>query len=289
MVIIILSDIILGNTLRYFYFTEGAGLHYRTTYSIEQTTADVIVFGSSKANHNYVPDIFEKELGLSFYNAGRDGASIFYHLAVLKSILKRHKPNFVILDFAGKFDKSRESYERLSSLLPYYEKHKEIRKIVEQKSPYERIKLVSRIYPFNSMLVTIIVGNMKFNRNRKDDQKGYVALKKEWQVDIDSVNVQSFYEIDKNKINALREFIDCSKQADIQLVVVFSPIYYLYNRDYTLDLLHETCSEKNVSFYDFSKTEIFLSNKKLFQDRSHLNQNGARVFSDMMIKILKDE
>ena len=38
---------------------------------------------------------------LSFYNAGRDGNFMFYHLAVLKGVLNRYSPKIVILDFVA--------------------------------------------------------------------------------------------------------------------------------------------------------------------------------------------
>ena len=58
-VIIFIFDYSVGNILRYFYFKQESGMPYRTTYSIEKTTADILIFGSSRANHHYHPDVFE--------------------------------------------------------------------------------------------------------------------------------------------------------------------------------------------------------------------------------------
>jgi hypothetical protein len=219
--LVLICDFLVGSALRRFYFTERSGLHYRTTYSIDSTNAEILVFGSSKANHNYVPDLFEKAFHASFYNAGRDGAGIFYHLAVLKSNLRRHKPKIIIFDYTGKFDRNRESYDRLSSLLPYYQGHKEIRSIIEMRSPFEKIKLLSRIYPFNSMLFTIIIGNMKLNSSRKPDDKGYVALHREWPDKIDSMKTSRIYDIDDRKVAALK---------DTDLFRLFASFLYLQRR-----------------------------------------------------------
>lgn len=82
--IVFILDYSIGNVLRYFYFKQESGLQYRTTYSIEKTRADVLIFGSSRANHHYNPIVFENRLKQSYYNVGRDGNFIFYHSAVLK-------------------------------------------------------------------------------------------------------------------------------------------------------------------------------------------------------------
>ena len=138
---LVFFDFIIGSLLNIFYFKQESGLQYRTTYSIEKTTADLLIFGSSTANHNYHPGIFQNRLNMSYYNVGRDGKSIFYHYAVLEAVLKRYTPKMIIYDFdEHEFSKDQESYDRLSSFLPYYKKHPEIRSIVDLKSPYEKYK-----------------------------------------------------------------------------------------------------------------------------------------------------
>jgi hypothetical protein len=179
--IVVLFDFAIGAALRHYYFKQESGVQYRTTYSMEQTKADLVIFGSSRATHHYVPDVFEQRLNMSYYNVGRDGNFIFYHYAVLKSILKRYTPKIIILDISGaEFSVGQDSYDRLSALLPYYKTHPEIRPIVELKSEYEKIKLASSIYPFNSSIITIALGNAEFNKKRNDDTEGYVPLKKNW-------------------------------------------------------------------------------------------------------------
>ena len=146
--IIFLLDFSTGSLLKYLYFHQNSGWLYRSSYAIDSTQAEIVIFGSSTANHHYNPDIFEKRMGMSTFNAGKDGQAIFYHYAILKGMLKRYSPRIVILDFnVGEFEKDQRSYDRISSLLPYYENHPEIRSIILLKSPYEKYKLISKIYP----------------------------------------------------------------------------------------------------------------------------------------------
>ena len=168
LLIIFCLDFTFGLILKYLYYKQDSGLLYRTTYSMDSTRAQLLIFGSSTANHHYVPVLFENKMNATLYNAGRDGNSILYHYSVLTSILKRYSPEIAILDFnAGEFKKDMQSYERLSSLLPYYEYHPEIRSIIQRKNKFEKYKLLSKIYPFNSLIFTIAIGSSSLNKKKK--------------------------------------------------------------------------------------------------------------------------
>lgn len=287
LITVFILDFSIGKILRYFYFRQIAGEDHRTTYSMEKTKADILVFGSSRAVHHYVPEVFEDSMNLSFYNTGRGGQFIFYQTAVLKSVLKRYTPKLIILDFMGTFEQGRDYYDRMSCLLPYYDNHPEIRELIELRSPYEEIKLVSEIYPFNSQFLTIAIGNLEINKKRKPDQKGYVPLINELTENMDSLETKSIYEIDSIKVRVVREFLKACKSAGIPLVVVFSPVYYLYDKDYSISICREICQNEKVPFYDFSKDPLFLYKKKLFGDILHVNHQGAILFSQTIIDKIK--
>lgn len=119
--VIFLLDIIIGHLLKKFYYKQKSGYDYLTTYSIEKTKADLLIFGSSSAVNIYNTEIFKNKTGLSCFNAGRHGQSLFYHYAVLKSVLKRYRPKIIVLSFdAGNFSRNQAAYDRLAVLLPYY-------------------------------------------------------------------------------------------------------------------------------------------------------------------------
>ena len=284
-VLIFLLDYSIGNILKYFYFRQDSGLQYRTTYSIEKTKADILIFGSSRANHHYDPRVFEKRLNFSFYNAGRDGNYILYHLAVLKAVLKRYSPKIVILDFvADEFQKNEDSYSRLSSLLPYYKSHTEIRSIIELKSRFEKVKLLSSIYPYNSSLFTIAVGNTEFNKKRSEDIQGYVPLTRVWNETIQADMSLISYEIDSNKIKAYESFIHNCIKSEVKLYIVCSPYFIRSNHiNYSVKIGQEIAKKYNIDFFDYSRDSVFINNSKLFADILHLNEKGAKVFSNLLM------
>jgi hypothetical protein len=283
--IIFILDFFIGNILHYFYFRQESGLQYRTTYSIEKTNADLLIFGSSRANHHYEPNIFESNLNLTYYNVGRDGNFIFYHYAVLKGALKRYKPKVIILDIIRReFQKDQDSYDRLSILLPYYQTHSEIQPIIELKSNFEKFKLISNIYPFNSSLFTILTGNLEFNKKRKSDIKGYVPLSKTLDRPIQIDNSPTKYMIDSLKVKFFESFIKDCIQSNVKLYIVCSPYYIKFSHsDYTINQAKEIAKNNNIPFFDYSNDSVFINNPQLFTDFEHLNDNGAKIFSKMLI------
>lgn len=289
--IVFILDYVIGNILTYFYFKQKSGLLYRTTYSIEKTEADLLIFGSSRANHHYNPNIFENRMNLHSYNVGRDGNFIFYHSAVLKSVLKRYSPKIIILDFVpSEFREENHIYDRLSSLLPYYRTHPEMREIINLKSMYEKVKMFSYIYPYNSLIFSIAIGNTEFNKKRNYDFKGYIPLKKILNNPIKIDITSSRYEIDNIKINAYKTFIQDCINSNVKLYIVCSPYYIKSNHiDYSVRIGKEIARRNNIEFFDYSNNPLFLNNSKLFSDISHLNDNGATIFSNILINNIKNK
>ena len=96
--IVFCLDFVIGFTVRHYYFRQKAGRQYRATYTIENTKAEILIFGSSQAFGNYDPDTLEKKLHLTCYNSGSAGQFILYDYATLRAVLKRYTPKMVFLD-----------------------------------------------------------------------------------------------------------------------------------------------------------------------------------------------
>jgi hypothetical protein len=285
--VVFVLDFAIGRTLRHFYFREVAGFHYRTTYSMEKTNEEVLVFGASRANHHYVPSVFEDSLQLSFYNTGRDGNGIFYQAALLRSVLKRYTPKVIILDYKGEFWKGPQEYDQMSSLVPYYRTHEEIRDLVELRGRWERVKLLSETYPFNSQALTIAIGNMDMNKQRNADTKGYVPLESDRAPALRVYTRGELYVVDSTKVNAFREFVVNARKSGAKVYVIYSPLYQKLALYQEVDICRQICEENNVPFLDFSRDKFWLERGNLFYDGVHLNHQGATLFSTMIAGYIK--
>lgn len=292
-VLLYVMDFAIGSLLRIYYFKQSSGLLYRTTYALDSTRAEVLIFGSSTANHQYIPSDFQKTLGLSTYNTGRDGNSIFYHYAVLKSVLRRYTPKIIILDFNERdFEKDQSSYDRLSALLPYYGSNPDLRPIILLKSPYEKFKLISHIYPYNSLLFTIAAGNARFNKDRDDikDQNGYVPLDKTWQSPIIDDTIQSKYTLDQTKISIFKSFIKDCQAAHIKLYIFISPPYVKFKyQDPSINLAKDIAMQDHIPFIDYTNDPQFLAHREYYADAGHLNAVGASVYTGIVLDTIESQ
>jgi hypothetical protein len=228
---------------------------------------------------------------VSVYNTGRDANTIFYNYAVFQSILKRYHPKTAILDFnVGELKMIPESYDRLSALLPYYSSNPELQSIVKLKGPFERIKLVSKIYPFNSLLFTILIGSTEYNKARDyiDDQNGYVPLNRIWKRSIGPAIRPEHYKLDSTKIRILQSFIQECENSNIQLYICISPRFVKYaGKDLSVEIVHKIADHYNVPFYNFSNDTLFCEHPQYFADKMHLNCTGAKIFSNEVVDKIK--
>ena len=97
-ILVAICDQLLGYALDSLYFSLKKGQYAQTTYSIDSTKQEVMIFGSSRALHHYASTLLSKELNKTVYNAGRDGQFIPYYCALQDAVLKRKKPEVIILD-----------------------------------------------------------------------------------------------------------------------------------------------------------------------------------------------
>src|ERR1700761_5420063 len=137
----------LGAILSHYYFRIPHGDQARLTYIADSANTPILILGSSRAEHGYIPAIIEDSLHRDCYNTGKDKQGIFYDLAVTKMILKRYRPALIVLDLTPvSFTTAESGLDDLAVLLPYYWPHPEIRHIIDHRTNWEWLKAHSRLY-----------------------------------------------------------------------------------------------------------------------------------------------
>ncbi|MDB5277771.1 MAG: esterase, hydrolase-type domain [Ferruginibacter sp.] len=289
LLIISLVDFTAGAILNKYYFNQQSGYDYLTTCAIENTTADILILGSSRAVNIYNTDIFAKQTKLSCFNAGRYGEPIFYHYAVLKAALKRYTPKTVILSFdAGNFSINAEAYDRIAALLPYYKRHPEIHSIVELKSPFEKMKLLSSIYPFNSLPLSIVAGNRESNKAKYSNSNGFIPIEKTFEGELKTFDYTKEKQLDPVKIEVYKSLMQECINRKVELVVICPP--YQIHRigvDASINEGKRLAQQNDIRFLDYSADTSFTNYPALFADFRHLNIRGVEKFSNVIIDTLK--
>lgn len=282
--IVLICDQGIGRVLKFFYFRSRTGFDAQITYCIDSTRADILIFGSSRATHSYVPEVFEEKLPVTCYNVGRDGSFILYNYALFKAITSRYSPKLIIFDIRPEdISYSATEYERLSLLLPYYQTHPEIRSTVDLGGPLIKIKHMPLISHYNSLILQIAKGNLGNRKVKLSDHKGYVPIIKKMKHE--NINALEFKgtPIDENKILALKDIITTCQKRKIELVFVFSPIWSIIQDSVYNPVISELCLENNIKYIEMSDNPEFISNPGYFSDISHLNDEGAKEFSNILI------
>jgi hypothetical protein len=285
-------DQVVGLILRKLYFHQRTGENYAMTYVYKNCTADILIFGSSRAQHHYDTRILSDRLKMSCYNAGIDGGhSILLPYAQIKVITKRYSPKIIILEFdPDNIVRYAGDYDRLSVLLPYYKEYPELRPLILLRGPYEREKLLSAIYPFNSNIINIIRYNTNTHAARRKDFEGYIQLESSMNIGMlkkePGIETQSV--LDTNMINALKNIISLCKEKNITLLIINSPIYHTVSGGKTFTTLAaklslEIIHHEKVNYHDFSFDSTFAGHMEWFKDFGHLNDNGAKIFTNLVI------
>jgi hypothetical protein len=282
--LVVSLDFIAGSVLDYFYFKQKSGFQYRLNNAISKSQADIFILGSSRALHHYDPALIDSSTKLKCYNAGENGMNILVYNLVFKGIIKRKPPKYLVLDLnISEFDENKVSYERLSWLLPYYRKNPDFSEIILKRSPTEKIKLISRMYPYNSCLLQIIYGNIT---KENKDFNGFIPLEGQWNEPV--AKLYTDVKTDWFKVKKFEEIIRLAKKNNVKLIVCVSPTLKKDSHLCKSVLIAEgICKKLNVPF--FFHADYFYGKGKFFKDPDHLNGDGAEIYTSFFTKELQQE
>ncbi len=291
LIVVFVLDFSIGSWLKKMFFKQKHGDDAVTSYVIEHANDSILVFGSSRASHHYVPDVLSSITGKTVYNAGRDEMTITYTNAILPLVYKRYSPSVIIIEVAP-FELNISNYEpivkqRISTvLLPFAAKYPDLISTVCLAGKTERYKMMaSRIYPYNSLAGTIIQNT--YTHMGHVSIKGYEPLSGA----IDSINyTKSIWgDFTKDKpleptlIKTLKEIIAITKQHHTKVILTISPFYFAhdFSKNSSYYKIQKIAATNNIPFYDFSHDAPYLMNPHLFKDDVHLNDSGAHIYSRM--------
>lgn len=254
----------------------------RTNTYLNRVEADVIILGSSRASHHYVPSILQDSLGMSVYNCGMEGMDLIYCDAVLDAIVKRYTPKIVILDMAESYLKGKDK-GRLDCLTPYIKSNPYIASIMKELkgSSSDALRLCN-MYRYNDKFLNAVSAY----RAVLDTDKGYspmfgqsTVLAKEPQ----TLKVLEECEVDQSEKAHLIHIINTCESNGISLYIVGSPHYRVGEEGiaYTKSL----CNGAEVIVLDYS--ELFVENPELFRDYGHLLDKGAKLFTSALTLALE--
>ncbi|MCS6991193.1 MAG: hypothetical protein NZL95_04955 [Chitinophagales bacterium] len=325
LLVVIVFDQLGGLVLRFLYFQQKSGPNAETTYLFTAMKADGLILGSSRGRRNYNSLTLADTLGFKVYNGGHDGQTVFYELAVVRSVLKRYTPKLVIIDLNPEELYYRElHYDRLNVLAPYYRDFPEVRDIyllrgvrdgswrpgslfvspaqpsnnswdnfwfrIHAMEEYlipintEKIKMLSGIYPYNSMPLDILSGIFRKRHSHAGFKplKGVISKKKAEELirQNAALRLQPGKRVDKHKVAALEEMITLLKQRGVAVMVVMSPALAPFGMEASYQTVLDLCARHQIPFRDYSQDSTYLDLKYFYDN--HMNLEGATLFSSRL-------
>lgn len=283
----------MGKLLEHLYFSHTSGILGQLRINIENTKEDILIFGSSRASHHYNSLTLASETHLSTYNLGQDGQGMYMNYALLKIILERYQPKMIILDLnLNEFTSEKKRYDRVSRLLPYYKRYDAVKEVVELRSDFEKLKMLSFIYPYNSMLLKLLFGRTE---TQTLSYNGYIPLTESKNPKPETPNPKPEtrnpkQQTDHSILNYSVKFLNLIKERNIKCYVFTSPHFTnekIFSR--SVSMIDSICDSMGIKYIDLSFTKGISDNSEYFRDVHHLNSKGAEVYTKMIAGMIRGQ
>ena len=282
--IVAVVDFSLGKAFHYIQARAGGrtGSEY---YVCEKATEDVIIMGSSRASHHYVPEIISKKLGMSCFNAGQDGNGIILQYGRWKMISERYTPRVIIYDVNPSFDIClNDNMAYVDRLKPFCD-DRNVLDYVANIFPMEKLKLLSQMYRYNYKFIEML-SDCTINKN--DLLNGYIPLNgliRQEMVDAERPIKTSTIREDPIKVYYLEKLAEECKERGSNLIFVASPSFRGGNYGKSAFEVVENISQKySIPFLYYYESD-FSEDPSVFRDSQHLNNSGAEKFTTEIIDL----
>lgn len=248
--------------------------------------SDIIIIGSSVGARGILAEKITEETSLTAYNLSYPGSNILFHEFVLKSYLENNKlPKKVILTVDEVIFKNDKSLKfRLDRCYPLV-KYKAIKNQIarhEGKNMY--LAQYSNLYTLNKS--NLVFKNKNYTKYDSISYRGSMPLSFQKTILKDSRSVSLPYSIDGEqieKVNSLIAIINLCENNNIDLIISFPPQYKISNSSF----IKRFTNIYTGNFFYIDELDVTFHNKKWFADKTHLNKEGAELFTSKLIKHLK--
>lgn len=289
--VVVVLDWIVGKTLDAMLpQISNQGDTGKTYFALNEVNTPVVIVGSSRAAHHYVTQMVEDSLGMSAYNVGRDGCFFSYNCCVINSIMDRYSPSLIVWEISqdGLFE---HVSDPLESLYPYYRKNSWATATIKSGAPWtERVRLNSKVYRYNSAILRVAMRYLGRNSFVDGTVKGYLPLPPKKHLNPLELTEEPMIhdELDEAKVERFRSILCRARDKGVKLIVVESPKYKITcGESLSADLMKNLCEEYGVRFIDNSQIQFFLEHPELFSDATHLNDDGAKVYTEMFLEEIR--
>ena len=260
-------------------------------YTMWKVDKEIVLIGASETTHGLVPSVLQDSLDMSVYNCGKDGYRFHYQSSMIDGILKRYSPKLIVWSVSHSFlsKPSENDIDRLSNLNPFYHSNDYVKRVLDSKGPYEKYKLNSQLYTYNSRLLPYI--SKIISNDYNFEKGGFVPL-------INKGNVypkKQYSNFEDNLDNEVAELFTITleklKASGTKVVLLFPPRLQISNFKSTSQFneLKRIAEKFDTPIIDkFYNHKDFINDSTMFKDIGHLNRTGAYKFSSQLSRELNN-
>ena len=278
-------DFTFGKFFLYLRTHAKGGSTANCEYIANHCQDDIIILGSSRATHHYVPKIIEDSLDVTCYNCGEEGNGIVLAYGRLKMLADRYSPKLVLYEITPSYDidKTEPNNKYLGYLRAYYYKDgiKEIFDVFDDDLSW--LKMMSKMYQNKSRLLPNVIDNVI----ARDNNLGYAPLFGRLELKDVSPNTVQPMAIDDLKLYYIQKMIDLCKCKNIPLVFMISPEFEYGEVMVEYEPVLSLCKKNHVLVYNSVNEQSIVLNPTLFHDVNHLNDDGAKCYTRFIIPFIK--
>lgn len=260
--------------------------------------ADIIIAGSSRAWVNFNSTMITDSLNIKTYNLGVDGHNFWLQNFRYETYLKyNRKPKLIIYSLDINTLDKREDLYNGDQFLPYMLWNTDIENAIKSYEGYyyfdNKIPLLRFVGNYSSVKEAIRM-IVEGKDNHITRIKGYEGQNATWNSDFENAKKTKkklIAKFDNLTIKLFEKFIKECKINNIEIVFVYTPEYiegqqFVENRTELFRHFSYFINKYHIPFYDFSNDSISYD-KKYFYNVTHLNKNGAELFTEKLIDSLK--
>jgi hypothetical protein len=274
------------------HFSAEAEVDKRLEHLINgEVNKDIIIIGSSTGSRDIIASQIEESTGLSTYNLCYPGSTVEFHEFILRTLVKFNElPEIVMLvvddDFEFLYHEPNTfRKDRLYPLVKYQYIWEELSKREDRDELFSNFIVLNRLNKYN-----FDIRKKTFSRIDSIQDCGSMPISwKPVNMHIEYDASERPYPIDEElpeKVEAYKKMIEICKTNNIDLVVVFPPIYKTFSKSFEKRI--RQLSGDGVNYYLYNTENPIYRNEDNYFDEHHLMQNAAIEFTDELITVLND-
>lgn len=276
-------------------YTEEDLFKFNSYLNLKENSVKIMNLGSS---HGMYGIHYSKE-GFDKINLARKSQNFFYDLQLLKKYSKKLNKDVIVIVPISIFSFYNHNEEKIIQCYIQLLNRNDISKINHIK--YFLIKNFSVLYPPNNILKLKQIGKNKENQIKyPSDLKLESKIEESQETALRHLGISDKNYSIKNAEDDFINLIDYIESKNWNYVLITTPFSYLYNKNIEKyqkgafkERIYDNIKEveeklgKKFVYLDYSHDSRFENNLEYFFDDDHLNEKGAKYFTEILLEDLK--